>query len=41
MGVISHDVELLTGRKPLEVRDLLDQYSYVWKEKVTNWKQMY
>lgn len=41
MGVVSHDVELLTGRKPLEVRDLLDEYSYVWKEKVTNWKQMY
>ena len=41
MGVVSHDVELLTGRKPLEVRDLLDEYSYMWKNKVTNWKQMY
>lgn len=41
MGIVSHDVELLTGRKPLEVRDLLDEYSYVWKNKVTNWTQMY
>ena len=41
MGIVSHDVELLTGRKPLEVRDLLDQYSYVWRDKVTNWKQLY
>jgi len=41
MGVVSHDVELLTGRKPLEVRDLLDEYSYVWKNKVSHWKDMY
>lgn len=41
MGVVSHDVELLTGRKPLEVRDLLDEYSYVWRNKISNWKQMY
>lgn len=41
MGIVSHDVELLTGKKPLEVRDLLEEYSYVWRNKVTNWKQMY
>jgi NAD(P)H dehydrogenase (quinone) len=41
MGVVSHDVEKLTGRKPLEVRDLLDEYSYVWKNKVKSWKEMY
>jgi len=40
MGVVSHDVEKLTGRKPLEVADLLDTYSYVWKEKLTNIRQL-
>lgn len=41
MGIVTHDVELLTGRKPLEVSDLLDKYSYVWKNKVSNWKDMF
>lgn len=41
MGIVTHDVEVLTGRKPLEVRDLLDQYSYVWKNKVSHWKDLY
>ncbi|EJN93461.1 NmrA family NAD(P)-binding protein [Streptococcus ratti] len=40
MGIVSHDVELLTGRKPLEVADLLDTYSYVWKEKLSNIYQL-
>ena len=40
MGVVSHDVERLTGQKPLEVADLLDTYSYVWKEKLTNIYQL-
>ncbi|MCI5503591.1 MAG: NmrA family NAD(P)-binding protein [Eubacterium sp.] len=41
MGVVSHDVEKLIGRKPLEVQDLLDTYSYVWKEKLTNIRQLH
>lgn len=41
MGVVTHDVELLTGRKPLEVSDLLDSYSYVWKNKVSHWKDLF
>lgn len=41
MGIVTHDVELLTGRKPLEVYDLLDKYSYVWKNQVSNWKDMF
>lgn len=41
MGVVSNDVELLTGRKPLEVEDLLDTYSYVWKNKVKHWKDLF
>lgn len=40
MGVVSHDVEKLTGRKPLEVPDLLETYSYVWKERLTNVRQL-
>lgn len=41
MGVVTHDVELLTGRKPLEVKDLLDAYSYVWKNRVSHWKDLF
>lgn len=41
MGVVTHDVELLTGRKPLEVEDLLEEYSYVWKKNVKHWKDLF
>lgn len=41
MAVISHDVEKLTGHKPLEVQDLLEKYSYVWKEKLTSSRQLH
>lgn len=41
MGIVTHDVELLTGRKPLEVKDLLDKYSYVWEQRVSNWKDLF
>ena len=40
MGIVSNDVEKLIGRKPLEVKDLLDKYSYVWKNKVNNWRNL-
>ncbi len=40
MGIISHDVEKLLGRKPLEVADLLERYSYIWKEKVDHWSKI-
>ena len=40
MGVVSHDVEKLTGRKPLEVEDLLDTYSYVWQKKIKSLKEL-
>lgn len=40
MAVVSDAVEKLTGRKPLEVSDLLDKYSYVWKNKVSNWRDL-
>jgi NAD(P)H dehydrogenase (quinone) len=41
MGVISHDVEKLLGRKPLKIADLLDKYSYMWEENVTHWRQIH
>lgn len=41
MGIVTHDVELLTGKKPLEVQDLLDKYSYVWEKKISNWKDLF
>ncbi|MDH2926763.1 NAD(P)H-binding protein [Lonepinella koalarum] len=41
MGIVTHDVEKLTGHKPREVRDLLDEYSYVWKNKVSHWRDLY
>ncbi len=41
MGIVTHDVELLTGRKPLEVQDLLDKYSYVWQQRISNWKDLF
>jgi NAD(P)H dehydrogenase (quinone) len=40
MGVVSHDVEKLTGRKPLEVEDLLEPYSFVWKKKIRNLNEL-
>lgn len=40
MGIVSHDVEKLTGRKPLEVEDLLDTYSFVWEKKIKSLKEL-
>lgn len=41
MGIVTHDVELLTGVKPKEVADLIDEYSYVWKNKVKHWRDLF
>jgi len=40
MNVISHDIEKLLGRKPQDVADILDNYSYMWEENVTHWRQI-
>lgn len=40
MAVISRDVEKLTGRKPLEFKDLIDTYSFVWKKKIRSLKDL-
>lgn len=41
MAIITNDVEILTGKKPLEVEDLIDKYSYVWKKNIKSWKEMF
>lgn len=40
MDVKSDDVEILTGRKPMTARELAKNYSYIWTEHVTNWKDI-
>lgn len=40
MAIVSHDVEKLTGQKPLEIDDLLETYSFVWKEKIKSLKEL-
>jgi len=37
MAIKTDTVEKLTGRKPLRACDLIDKYSYVWKEKVSSY----
>lgn len=41
MGIVTHDVELLTEVKPKEVADLIDEYSYIWKNKVKHWRDLF
>lgn len=41
MGVVTNDVEKLTGRKPLTIDDLIDEYSYVWRDHLTNINQLH
>lgn len=40
MDVASDDVELLTGQKPMTARELAQNYSYIWENHVTNWKDI-
>lgn len=37
---IKSDVELLTGKKPLSVREVVKQSAYVWEQNITSWKDM-
>ncbi|MET3207423.1 UNVERIFIED_CONTAM: NAD(P)H dehydrogenase (quinone) [Paenibacillus sp. PvR008] len=37
MAIETDTVEKLTGRKPLTARDLVEQYSFVWKNRVTSY----
>ena len=37
MAVQSDAVQMLTGRKPLRAEDLLETYSFVWKERVSTY----
>lgn len=40
LDIPSNDVEILTGKKAKTARDIINDSSYVWEEKVTNWSQM-
>ena len=37
MAIQTDTVERLTGRKPMNASELIDRYSFVWKEKVTSY----
>lgn len=37
MAIETDTVEILTGRKPVCVRDLIEKYSFVWKERITSY----
>ncbi len=37
MAIQTDTVEKLTGRKPMNASELIDRYSFVWKENVTNY----
>jgi len=41
MSIQTDTVEKLTGRKPMNAIDLIDRYSFVWKEKVTSYWDLY
>lgn len=40
MAIVTDTVEKLTGRKPMEARELLEKYSVVWKDKLVNYWDM-
>ncbi|GAU75607.1 NmrA family NAD(P)-binding protein [Fusibacter sp. 3D3] len=40
MNVISDDVEKLTGEKPKGVKEIANNFSYIWEQRITNWKDM-
>ena len=40
MAIETDTVEKLTGRKPIDPKDLLEKYSFVWKEKITTYLEL-
>jgi len=40
MDVSSNAIELLTGQKPKTVREIAQNYSYIWEKNITNWKDI-
>lgn len=40
MDVQSDAVEKLTGQKPKTVREIAQNYSYIWEKNITNWKDI-
>lgn len=39
-NVQSNDIELLTGHKPKTAAEIASNFDYIWKNHVTNWRQM-
>lgn len=40
MSIETDTVETLTGRKPIDPKDLLEKYSFVWKENITSYWEL-
>ena len=40
MDVSSNTIELLTGQKPKTIREIAQNYSYIWEKNITNWKDI-
>ncbi len=40
MDVKSNDIELLTGQKPKTAEEIVNDFSYVWEDKVQSWAEM-
>lgn len=39
-NVKSNDIEFLTGQKPKTAMDIAEKFDYIWKDHITNWRQM-
>ncbi len=40
IAIETDTVEKLTGRKPIDSKDLLGKYRFVWKEKITTYWEL-
>ncbi|MFS2222555.1 NmrA family NAD(P)-binding protein [Pantoea sp. B65] len=40
MDVASDDFHIITGQQALTAKDLVEKYSYIWKENVRHWKDI-
>ncbi len=39
-NVESNDIEFLTGNKPKTAMDIAANFDYIWRDNITNWRQM-
>ncbi|MEE6657626.1 hypothetical protein RAO19_05530 [Pediococcus acidilactici] len=40
LDVKSNDIEELTGDKPKTPEEVIGEFDYIWKDHITNWRQM-